>query len=253
MRKIDVNSDLGEGFGPYVIADDAALMPLVTSANIASGGHAGDPVTMDSTLRLAGENGVKVGAHIGYPDRAGFGRRKLQMSSRELELMVLSQLGALSALAEAQGLSLSHANFHGALGNLSFADAEVARVLIGAIRTFDAKLKFIGLPDTEASREAEKQGLTVVWSFLADRGYTAPGRLAPRGVPGAVIHEPQAVRQRVAEVLSSGKLATVTGEEMSIPVDSILVHSDTAGALALADAIRSGISDAGCQIAAYEA
>ena len=251
MREIDVNSDLGEGFGPYVIADDAALMPLVTSANIASGGHAGDPQTMEKTLTLAGANGVRVGAHIGYPDRAGFGRRKLQMSAKELELMVIAQLGALAALAAHRGLRLTHANFHGALGNLSFADTDVAKVLIGAIKAFDANLKFIGLPDTEASREAERQGLTVIWSFLADRGYTAPGRLAPRGVEGAVIHDPEAVRRRVADVLSSGRLASVTGEEMTIPVDSILVHSDTAGALDLAHAIRAGISDAGCQIAPY--
>ncbi|WP_321340677.1 5-oxoprolinase subunit PxpA [Breoghania sp.] len=252
MKSIDVNSDLGEGFGPYSITDDAALMPLVTSANIATGGHAGDPVTMARTLKLAQASGVTVGGHIGYPDIAGFGRRAFKMSLPELELMVISQLGALGAVAAHCGAKLDHANFHGALGNLSFADKDVARTIIGAIKAYDPTLKFIGLPDTEASYEAERQGLTVVWSFLADRGYTAPGRLATRGTPGAVIHEPAAVRERVAEVLTTGRVTTVTGERMEIPVDSILVHSDTAGALELAHAIRGGIEDAGMKIATYE-
>lgn len=251
MTTIDVNSDLGEGFGPYRIAPDDKLMPQITSANIACGGHAGDPVVMDETVRLAQYNDVRIGGHIGYPDRAGFGRRPLAMSARELALMAITQLGALRAVAEHRGARLSHANLHGALGNLSFSDADAARTLIGAIKAFDPSLRFIGLPDTEAARAAENAGIKVVRSFLADRGYIAPGRLAPRGTEGALIRNPAEVRHRVAETLATRRLRLTTGERVPITVDSILVHSDTPSSLELAGAIREGIADAGMTVAAY--
>ncbi len=253
MTTIDVNSDLGEGFGPYRIAPDADLMPLITSANIACGAHAGDPSIMDETVSLAQNNGVRVGAHVGYPDREAFGRRMLKMSLRELELMTITQLGTLGAIAEHRGTKLTHANFHGALGNLSFADADVAKVLIKAMKSFDPTLKFIGLADTEAARVAEEEGIEVVYSFLADRGYCAPGRLAPRGTEGALLHDPEDIRHRVAETLSTGKLKLTTGEAIPVRIDSILVHSDTPNALKIAHAIRQGISEASFQIAPYAA
>lgn len=253
MRQIDVNSDLGEGFGPYRIAPDAELMPLITSANIACGGHAGDPEVMCETIDLAAENSVRIGAHIGFPDRAGFGRRPMPMTHRELELMTVTQLGALQGVAHLRGRTLTHFNFHGALGNLSFADADVAKTLLRAVKAVDPALTFIGLPDTEATRAAEALGLPVVRSFLADRGYSAPGRLAPRGIEGALIHNPEAVRERVAETLATGMLRLTTGEMVPIEVDSVLVHSDTPSALELAHAIRAGIADSGCGIAPYAA
>lgn len=251
MPTIDINSDLGEGFGPYHIAEDAALMPRITSANIACGGHAGDPIIMDDTVALAGENGVRIGAHIGYPDRTGFGRRAMTLSIRELELLTVTQLGTLRAIAERRGKMLSHANFHGALGNLSFRDKEAANALLGAMKAFDPNLKFIGLPDTEATRAAEALGIEVVHSFLADRGYTARGRLASRGTEGSVIKDPSAVRRRVADTISSGLLTLVDGRRVPTVVDSVLVHSDTPNALDLAEAIRAGILDAGVTIAPY--
>ncbi|WP_319528857.1 5-oxoprolinase subunit PxpA [uncultured Cohaesibacter sp.] len=251
MKSIDVNSDLGEGFGPYRIAPDAELMPLITSANIACGAHAGDPLIMDETVSLAQDNQVRVGAHVGFPDRQNFGRRMMKMTLKELELMTIAQLGTLGALADHRGAKLTHANFHGALGNLSFEDVDVATVLIRAMKAYDPKLKFIGLADTEASRVAEEEGVEVVYSFLADRGYCAPGRLAPRGTEGALLHEPEDIRVRVAETLSSGKLKLTTGQSIPIKIDSILVHSDTPNALRLADAIRQGIADASLGIAPY--
>lgn len=251
MRQIDVNADLGEGYGPYRITDDAALLPLLTSVNIAGGRHAGDPTVMAETVQGALAVKARLGCHIGYPDRQGFGRRAMGLTHRELEMEVIAQLGVLSAIAAHHGGALSHANFHGALGNLSFVDADVARTLIGALKAFDPNLQFIGLPDTEASREADRQGLRVVRSFLADRGYSAPGRLAPRGMDGAVIHDPARVRARVTAVLREQSLTSVTGEEIRMPVDSILVHSDTPGAMTLAHAIRAGIEDAGCEISGY--
>lgn len=251
MRTIDVNSDLGEGFGPYEIAHDDKLFPLVTSANIACGAHAGDPVVMHRAVGFATENKVQIGAHVGYPDRAGFGRRALKMSLKELELEVISQLGALRAIAEHGGHRLTHANFHGALGNLSFTDADVARTLISAMKSFDPTLKFIGLPHTEAAYAAEKAGVEIIRSFLADRGYVEAGKLAPRGTAAAVISNLHVVESRVAETLSSGRLRLLDGREVPCEFDSVLVHSDTLGSVGLAQAIRAGVAKAGFEIAPY--
>lgn len=251
-RKIDLNSDLGEGFGAWRMADDAAMLGLVTSANIACGAHAGDPMVMAETLRLARANGAAAGAHIGYPDLAGFGRRPMALTLRELECHALAQLGALAALAQAQGLRLTHANFHGALGNLSFTDADVARVLIGAICSFDRDLAFIGLPHTAAAHEAERRGLRLVGSFLADRAYTPAGTLVARGQPGAVIHDRAAVAARVAYLLAEGRVRTISGEDIALPVESILIHSDTAGALDLAETIRAAVLQAGAVIQRFD-
>lgn len=251
MASIDVNSDLGEGFGPYRIAPDAELMPLITSANVACGAHAGDPMVMAETILLAKKHSVRLGAHIGYPDRAGFGRKPLVMSSSELELTTIAQLGTLQALAEYHGTKLTHFNFHGALGNLTFSDATVASVLFKAVKAFDSSLHYIGLPDTEALRVAEQEGFKTVRSFLADRGYSAPGRLAVRGTPGALISDPAEVKARVRETLASGRLRLTTGESVPLEVDSILVHSDTPTSLALAKAIREGIVEGGRQIMGY--
>ncbi|MEN8831165.1 5-oxoprolinase subunit PxpA [Pacificibacter sp.] len=252
MRTIDVNSDLGEGFGPYEIAPDETLMPLITSANIACGAHAGDPVVMERTIGFAATHNVRIGGHVGYPDRSGFGRRALSMSLKELELETIAQLGALSAIAEHKGQKLTHANFHGALGNLSFGDADVARTLIAAMKSFDPTLQFVGLPNTEAAIAAEDANIPVIRSFLADRGYVEAGRLAPRGTKGALIKDLKSVEDRVANTLASGKLTLLDGREVPCEFDSVLVHSDTPGSVELAMAIRSGIERAGLSIAGYK-
>lgn len=250
-RRIDLNSDLGEGFGAWRMADDAAMLGIVTSANIACGAHAGDPMVMAETLRLAKEKTVSPGAHIGYPDMQGFGRRPVQMSLRELEVMTFAQLGALSALAEAAGHQLSHANFHGALGNLSFVDEDVARTLIGVLRRFNRDLAFVGLPHTAAAREAERQGLRLIGSFLADRAYTPQGTLVARQVPGSVIHNAAAVAERIRRVLIEGTVVALDGSVITMPVDSILIHSDTAGAVELAQVIRSAVESTGAEIRSF--
>jgi UPF0271 protein len=251
MRTIDVNSDLGEGFGSYEISQDDQLFQLVTSANIACGTHAGDPVVMAKSVDLALKSSVQIGAHIGYPDRGGFGRRALSMSLKELELETISQLGALGAIAQHKGATLTHANFHGALGNLSFGDADVARTLILAMKSYDPHLKFVSLPFTEAVLAAERANIEVVRSFLADRGYAEPGKLAPRGTPGALINDLDTVKTRIARTLSNGTLQLLDGREVSCEFDSILVHSDTAGSVKLAHAIRAGIEMAGMEIGPY--
>ena len=251
MKTIDLNSDLGEGFGPYRIADDTALLGIVSSANIACGAHAGDPVTMDRTVREALAQGVSLGGHVGYPDREGFGRRAMALSLKELELATVAQLGALAAIAAHAGGRLGHANFQGALGNLSFVDEDVARTLIAAMKAFDDRLAFIGLPHTAAYRQAESQGLRVVASFLADRAYNPDGTLVARGRPGAVVHEREAIRRRVARVLKEKVVETIDGGLLAMPAESILIHSDTAGAVELALTIRQAVLDAGFAVRSF--
>lgn len=250
-RNIDLNSDLGEGYGAWRMADDAAMLDIVSSANIACGAHAGDPMVMAETLNLARERGVHAGAHIGYPDLQGFGRRSMKMTLQELERHAIAQLGAIAALAQVGGTRLTHANFHGALGNLSFVDDDVARVLIGAVHAFDPTLAFIGLPHTAAVRAAEKKGMRVVRSFLADRAYTPSGTLVARGTPGAVIHNVDAVSERIRRVLTTGEVLTLDGTVLSMEVDSILIHSDTAGALDLARTIRASVEACGATVVGF--
>ncbi len=246
--KIDINSDMGEGFGPYSIADDAALMAQVSSANVACGYHAGDPVIMDRTVRLAREHGVDLGAHVSFPDRMGFGRRRMDMDLGELEAHVLYQLGALDAFARRAGHRITHLNPHGALGNLASADPDIADALARATMDFDPEIAFLVLPGSALEGAALERGGKVVRLFLADRGYLPNGQLAPRGQPGALVKDEAEVVARVLRVLTERRLTCVTGEEIDMPVQSVLVHSDTPGAVALATHLRQAIAGAGGEI-----
>ncbi|MEP0073794.1 MAG: 5-oxoprolinase subunit PxpA [Marinomonas sp.] len=248
MRKIDINSDMGEGFGVYKSAPDSELLQYVTSANIACGFHAGDPQVMLKTIKEAQRNNVRIGAHIGYPDIQGFGRRDIKFSLDELYSMALYQLGALTGMAKSVGASVTYTNFHGALGNLSFQDKEVAKTLISAIKDFDPNLIYIGISNTCAAHEAERQGLKVMYSFLADRGYTSEGLLAKRGTPNAVIKDLNLVRGRVKKLLKEGIVETTDGGRISMKVDSVLVHSDTPNALALAKVIKNAVLESNCDL-----
>jgi UPF0271 protein len=238
---IDINSDMGEGFGPYTIADDAALMVHISSANVACGYHAGDPVIMDRTIRLAKQHGVDIGAHVSFPDRMGFGRRRIDMALPELEAHVLYQLGALDGLARRAEYRVTHMNPHGALGNLATADPDVADALARATLAFDPDLAFLVLPGSALETAATARGGRCVRLFLADRGYLQNGQLAPRGQPGAVIHDPEAVVERVLRVIETQEVETVDGTVMAMPVQSILIHSDTAGAVELATRLKQSI------------
>ena len=243
--KIDINSDLGEGFGAYEIADDAALMTHISSANVACGYHAGDPVIMDRTIRLARDHGVDLGAHVSFPDLMGFGRRKIDMAAPELEAHILYQLGALDGLARRAGHKITHMNPHGALGNLASSDAQTAAAVADATLAFDPDIAFLVLPGSALEQAAQDRGGRVVRLFLADRGYLPNGQLAPRGQPGAVIHDPAKVAARVLEVLKTAKVTTTTGEVIAMPVQSILIHSDTAGAVNLATRLKHDITAVG--------
>lgn len=251
-KAIDLNSDLGEGFGAYEVADDQALLKIVSSANIACGVHAGDPVVMDRTIGEALKNKVAIGAHIGFPDREGFGRRMMKLSLKELELTTITQLGALSAIAQHRDARLTHANFHGALGNLAFTDNDVAKTLIAAMKAFDPALAFIGLPNTAAAHQAELQNVKLIKSFLADRGYSEDGVPVARGQDGAVMHHSTAVARRICRLLETGKIETVNGNQIDMSVDSILIHSDTPNSVELAEKIKEAVDQCGLRVGPYQ-
>lgn len=242
---IDINSDMGEGFGPYAIADDAALMDYVTSVNVACGYHAGDPVIMERTVAMAADRGIDLGAHVSYPDRMGFGRRRIDMPLAELESHVLYQLGALAAMARRAGHRITHMNPHGALGNLASADPATAAALVRATRDFDPGIAFLVLPGSALEQAAHTAGSPCARLFLADRAYTADGQLAPRGQPGAVIHDPAQVAARVLRVIREQRVETLDGAVIPMPVRSVLIHSDTAGAVDLAQRLHTEIRAAG--------
>jgi 5-oxoprolinase (ATP-hydrolysing) subunit A len=243
--KIDINSDLGEGFGPWRMGDDAALLQIVTSANVACGHHAGDPAIMAATASAARANGVDLGAHVSFPDLAGFGRRPIPMTPMELEAHVLFQLGALEGIARAAGHTVTHVNAHGALGNLACADRGVAETLVKAVKAFDPAIALLVLSKTELEAAAQRAGLRTFNLFLADRAYDLSGQLVPRSREGAVIKDDAAVLERVRRVLADGEVVTHDGGRLAIEVHSILVHSDTPGAVTLARAIRDEIARSG--------
>jgi len=242
---IDLNADLGEGFGPWRMGEDEALLEIVSSANIACGFHAGDPVIMDRTVRMARQRGVDVGAHVGFPDLMGFGRRQMQIETKELVAYVLYQLSALDGMARTAGHRMTHMSFHGALGNMAAADAALAEPLVRAVADFDSSLTV----STSASRAiedaAERCGLRVRITFLADRACGDDGLLVPRKLPGAVIHERDAVLARVRQLLEEGTVTSSSGKKIPMRVHSILLHGDTPGAVDLARAVRGVVEQAG--------
>ena len=238
---IDLNADMGEGFGPYRMGEDEALMQTVSSANVACGYHAGDPVIMDKTVRLALINGVDLGAHVGFPDLLGFGRRQMQVDPGELAMYVLYQLGALAGIASVAGHRVTHMSFHGALGNMAAADYALAKPLVEAVAAFDRNLIVSVSTNTQIERAARELGLRVATTFLADRAYTDAGDLVSRKLPGAVIKDPAAVLERVKRLLDDGVITSITGKKLSIGVQSILLHGDTPGAVDNARAIRREI------------
>lgn len=246
--EIDLNADLGEGFGPWRMGDDAALMEVISSANIACGYHAGDPVIMDRTVRMAKDRGLDVGAHVGFPDLMGFGRRPMHADPAELAMYVLYQLGALAGIARAAGHRMTHMSFHGALGNMAAADPILAKAVVGAVADFDPGLIVSVSTDTAIEAAALARGLRVATTFLADRAYDDNGALVARKLPGAVVHDTQAVMQRVLQVLQHRTVTSITGRIRPMRVQSILLHGDTPGAVALARMIRGAIESAGGRV-----
>ena len=246
--QIDLNADLAEGYGQWRIGDDEALLDIVSSANLACGFHAGDPLIMERTVKAALGRGVDIGAHVGFPDKQGFGRRPMQIDSDELAAMVIYQLGALEGIARAVGHRMTHMSFHGALGNIAAADPEVAAPLVAAVARIDPNLIIISSTSRAIEKAASSHGLRVATTFLADRAYDRAGLLVPRALPNSVIHDEVKVLNRVRRILREGTVTTYEGKELQIHPHSILLHGDTRGALSLAHKIRNEIERAGGDI-----
>ncbi len=248
--RIDLNSDVGESFGAWSLGQDAALMPVISSANIACGFHAGDPGVMRETVALARTHGVAVGAHPGFPDLAGFGRRDLRCSPREVEDFVVYQVGALAAVAGAQGVRLQHVKAHGALYNMACADASLAAAIARATAAIDPSLILFGLPGSHLLSEGTRAGLRVASEIFADRAYLADGTLVPRSRAGSVIHDPTAVVSRAVRMTQERSVVSIDGTVVPLEAETLCVHGDTPGAAALAAAIRQGLEAEGIRIQA---
>lgn len=243
--KVDLNCDMGEGFGVYHLGFDEEAMPLITSANLACGFHAADPLTMLRTVRLAKKYGVVVGAHPSFPDLVGFGRRMLTASLEEIKADVVYQTGALSAICRSEGIRVGHVKPHGALYNLAARDAGVAVAIAEAICSLDRDLVMICLAHSAMVEAAEKIGVRYRQEVFADRGYTSQGTLVPRSLPGAVIHDVETVVSRVLMMVKEGRVLSVDGEKVPVRAETVCVHSDTPGAVGMIRAIRKGLEDEG--------
>lgn len=251
MATVDLNADLAEGFGVWELGDDDAMLDVVTSANLACGFHAGNPVGLARTCREAARRGVRIGAQVGYFDLAGFGRRRIEVDPTELAADVIYQIGALQALATAAGSSLSYVKPHGALYNTIVDDRTQACAVAEAVHAVDPHLPVLGLADSVFFEEARRLGLRTVAEAFADRAYLPDGRLLPRRVDGAVLHDPVEIAGRVETMVRSGRVTAVDGSVVGIEVESVCVHGDSPGAVGIARAVRDRLIAAGVELAAF--
>lgn len=248
---MDINSDLGEGYGAWAMGDDAAMLGIVSSANIACGFHAGDPLTILSTLREAAARGVAVGAHVSYPDRVGFGRRKMDVAPAELTADVIYQIGALQGLAAAAGTRVRYVKPHGALYNTIADDAVQADAVIAGIRAIDPGLTLMALAGAPILDRARAAGLSVVAEAFADRAYTPTGALVSRREPGAVLHDPDQVAARMLRLATEGIIEAADGSTLRLEAQSICVHGDSPAAVEMAARIRERLLAEGVQVASF--
>lgn len=252
MRFIDLNSDVGESFGAFLKGCDRMVLESVTSANIACGYHAGDAGTMRRTMSICRALGVKPGAHPGYPDMQGFGRREMSATAEEIEDYVLYQIGALEGFAKAEGLKLSHVKAHGALYNRTAKDELAALAVAKAVKSFDPGLILVGLANSLMIRVAREMGLRAASEAFADRAYNPDGTLVPRAIPGSVIHDRDKVVERAVLMASEGIVLGVDGSPIKLDITTICLHGDTEGAAVLAADIKSAIEALGVRIAPLE-
>lgn len=249
--QIDLNSDLGESLGTWQLGDDAAMLDLVTSANVACGFHAGDSLTLQTTCAEAVQRGVVVGAQVGYRDLVGFGRRFVDMDPAELTADVIYQVGALDALAKAVGGRVEYVKPHGALYNAIVHHEAQAAAVVRAVVTLNPSLPVLGLPGSAFLRLAEEAGLRTVAEAFADRGYTPEGTLVPRREPGSVLHDAEEVARRMVRLVTEGRIAAVDGTEVAVRADSICTHGDSPGAVKMARAVRTALTEAGVSIVPF--
>ena len=242
---INLNADLGESFGAWQMGDDPALLQIVKSANVACGFHAGDPTVMQQTVRLCVARGVSIGAHPSFPDLQGFGRRVMQMSAHDLEATLLYQIGALQAIAAAQGGQVTHVKPHGALHNVACADEAVATTIVQAVHKLNPALCLLVPPYSKLASVAERIGQPVRYEVFADRAYQADGQLVPRSQPGAVLHDSQACVAHVLGMMKAQAIVTQQGQQLPCRIDSICVHGDGPEAVATARAVRAALEAQG--------
>jgi len=250
-RQIDLNSDLGEGFGPWAMGNDAVMLSLVNSANIACGGHASDPETMFETLSLAAKNGVIVGAHPGYNDREGFGRRVIPMSPDAVGRMVAAQVGALIGVAALVPVKVRYVKAHGALANLAARDRVIADAYVAAVLKIDPDLAILAISGTQLELAARAAGAQVFSEIFADRGYLSNGQLVPRDQEGAMIHDADAAADRLVTFLETGLMPVVDGDPIPLAAQSICVHGDSAGAVDMTRRIRDRLTAAGVTLQSF--
>ena len=248
---IDLNADLGESFGQWTMGDDAAMLDIVSSANVACAFHAGDPLVLHRTLEKAFSRGVTVGAHVAYRDLAGFGRRYIDYAPDELRADVLYQLAAIDGMARTVGGEISYVKPHGALYNNAFTDDVQARAIAEAVASFDSGLVMLGLPGSQLLAQAEQSGLGTAVEAFADRAYNSDGTLASRREPGSVLSDPAEVSQRMVRLVTDGALPDRTGGEVRIDATSICTHGDSPGAVEMARAVRAELEAAGVTIASF--
>ncbi|MAN55155.1 MAG: LamB/YcsF family protein [Paracoccus sp. (in: a-proteobacteria)] len=249
--KVDLNSDMGEGFGPWTMGDDAGLLDVITSANIACGFHAGDPDVMARVMRQAQGKGVGIGAHPGFHDLQGFGRRRLRLSAEELGNMVAYQLGAAQGVARSQGAQVRHLKLHGALANMASEDPEIARACYRAALAVDPEIVLVVLAGTPMQQVARDLGAAWAGEIFADRAYNEDATLVDRSQPGAVLHDAAQVGARIETMLRAGAIITASGKQIPCRIDTICVHGDSPGAVAMARALRDHLGAAGIEVARF--
>lgn len=251
MASVDLNADLGEGFGVWRLGDDDAMLGIVTSANLACGFHAGNPVGLARTCRAAADRGVRIGAQVGYFDLAGFGRRRIDVEPEELRADVIYQIGALQAMARAAGATLGYVKPHGALYNTITVEQEQARAVAAAVHAVDPGLPVLGLAGSAFFAEAKRLGLRTVAEVFADRAYLPDGQLVPRHHEGAVLREPEEIADRVAVMVRAGQVSAIDGSMIDVDAKSICVHGDSPGAVQIATAVRRRLEAEGVTLEAF--
>lgn len=251
VPRIDLNSDLGESYGQWRLGDDETMLGLVSSANVACGFHAGDPATLLDTCRGAAKRDVRIGAQVGYHDLAGFGRRFIDVAPADLTADVIYQIGALDGLARAAGSAVRYVKPHGALYNTIVHHRDQARAVVSAVRAYDDSLPVLGLPGSVFLEEAERSGLTVVTEAFADRAYTPEGTLVSRREPGAVLHDPDLVAQRVLRMVTEGVVTAIDGSDVPVHAQSVCIHGDSPDATAMAVAVRALLDAENISVGAF--
>lgn len=253
MRSVDLNCDCGEGFGAYRIGDDAAMLDIVTSVNVACGFHAGDPEIMAQIFGAASARGIAIGAHPGFPDLWGFGRRKMPFTAGEIERLITYQIGAANALATYAGARLAYVKVHGALSNIAMENEAIARAIARAVNMVEPRLAFLAPAGTKLETAGIAQGLSVAREVYADRAYTDAGLLVERSSPGAVLHDADDAAARVLAMVLEGAIITLSGKRLAARINSICVHGDSPNAVTMAKAVRARFEQAGIALAPFAA